>query len=111
MNFLASTCRTFIIFYLSKLKLINISKGELIEQEDGIRLSIFSILENLCIWFREFSFNEDIFACEIILNKLSQCQIGNILSSNGFIDFDEKIKWKIFQARAKYLEQQTKYRL
>ncbi len=88
------------------MKLINISNGELIEQEDGTRLSILTILEILCIWFREFLFNEDTFACEAILNKLSQCQIGNILLSNGFTDLEEKIKWKIFQARAKYLEQQ-----
>ena len=101
LTFLASACRTFILFYLSKLKLI---KGEFIEQDDGTRLSIFSILENLCIWFREFSFNEDPIACETILNRLSQCQIGYIT----FIDLDEKIKWKIFQARAKYLEQQIK---
>ncbi len=77
---------------------------ELIEQEDGIRLSISSILEILCIWFREFFFIDDRIAYEAILNKIAQCKIANIFASNGFMDLEEKIKWKIFQARAKYLE-------
>ncbi len=63
-----------------------------------------SILEILCIWLREFLFLDDINACEAILNQLAQCKISNILASNGFMDLEEKIQWRIFQARAKYLE-------
>jgi hypothetical protein len=101
LNFISSACRTFILVYLSKFKSINMYEQE----EDGIRLSILSILEILCIWFREFLFINDMIVCEAILNKLVQCKIENILASKGFMDLEEKIQWKIFQARAKYLEQ------
>jgi len=101
LNFISSACRTFILVYLSKFKSINMYEQE----KDGIRLSILSILEILCIWFREFLFINDIIVCEAILNKLVQCKIENILASKGFMDLEEKIQWKIFQARAKYLEQ------
>ncbi|CAF0841000.1 unnamed protein product [Rotaria sordida] len=106
LNFISSACRTFILLYLSKLEYINMypNGGEFIEQDDGIRLSISSILDILCIWFREFLLIDDRIACEVILNKLSQCSISSILASNGFTDLEEKMKWKIFQARAKYLE-------
>jgi len=104
LNFISSACRTFILVYLSKLKSINMYTNKLIEQDDGTRLSISSILEILCIWFREFLFINDMIVCEAILNKLAQCKIENILASKGFMDLEEKIQWKIFQARAKYLE-------
>jgi hypothetical protein len=78
--------------------------NELVEQEDGSRLAISSILDILCIWLREFVFINDMIACEAILNKLSQCNISSFVSSNGFNDLEDKIKYKIFQARAKYLE-------
>ena len=56
------------------------------------------------IIFREFLYINDTNACEMVLNKLAQCKISSIVSSNGFKDLEEEIKWKIFQARAKYLE-------
>lgn len=62
-------------------------------QDDEIRLSI---------WYREFFFINDSILCQTILNKLSQSK----LISKDFLDFEDKIQWKIFQARAKYLEKQ-----
>jgi len=47
----------------------------------------------------------DKIACEMILNKLARCNVSSIVASNGFKDLEEEeIKWKIFQGRAKYLE-------
>ncbi len=69
-------------------------------------MSILSILDVLCIWFREFLFMDDLMICDVILNKLAQCRISTILASNGFKDLEEKIKWKILQARAKFLEKE-----
>lgn len=49
---------------------------------------------------------DDRIACEAILSKLAKCSMSNVIASNGFTDLEEKMKWKIFQARAKYLENQ-----
>jgi hypothetical protein len=49
---------------------------------------------------------DDLMICDVILNKLAQCRISTILASNGFKDLEEKIKWKILQARAKFLEKE-----
>ena len=78
--------------------------NELIEHDNGVRLSVSTILDSLCIWFREFMLVDDTTASEVILNKLAQCSISSIIGSNGFTDLDEKMKWRVFQARAKYLE-------
>ena len=78
--------------------------GEFIEQDNGIRLPISSIVDVSCVWFREFLLIDDIIACEAILNKLAHYSTASIVTSNGFMDLEDKIKWRIFQARAKYLE-------
>ncbi|CAF0945295.1 unnamed protein product [Adineta ricciae] len=101
-DFVTSACRTFILVYLSKLELS--CANELIEQDDGTRLPISSILEILCIWFREFFYMNDTNTCRAVLDKLSQCKTSTIDASNGFKGIDEAIKWRIFQARAKHLE-------
>ena len=76
----------------------------IIEQDDGWRLTISSILDNLCIWFREFVYGNDPLVCQNLLNKLSQCHTSNFYSSKIFNDLEDRIQCKIFQARAKYLE-------
>ncbi|CAM4760830.1 unnamed protein product [Rotaria magnacalcarata] len=108
LNFISSACRTFILLYLSKFEYINMhpNGGEFIQQDDGIRLSISSILDILCIWFREFLLVDDRTACDAILNRLARCNSSTILASNGFMDLEDRMKWKIFQARTKYLENQ-----
>ncbi|CAF3552778.1 unnamed protein product [Rotaria socialis] len=108
LNFISSACRTFILLYLSKFEYINMypNGGEFIQQDDGIRLSISSILDILCIWFREFLLVGDRTACDAILNRLARCNSSSILASNGFMDLEDRMKWKIFQARTKYLENQ-----
>jgi len=103
-DFISSACRTFILFYLSKLEFINMYPN-VIKQEDGTCLLVSSILDILCSWFREFLYINDKIACEMILNKLARCNVSSIVASNGFKDLEEEeIKWKIFQGRAKYLE-------
>ena len=76
----------------------------IIEQDDGWRLTISSILDNLCIWFREFVYRNDQFVCQNLLNKLSQCYTSNFYSSKIFHDLEDRIQCQILQARAKYLE-------
>ncbi|UJR21097.1 hypothetical protein I4U23_024197 [Adineta vaga] len=108
-EFVSSACRTFLLFYLSKLEFVNkySSDGsELIKQDDGTYLSMSSILDVLCIWFREFFYANETNTCNAILDKLSQCKVSNIDASNGFKDLEETMKWKIFRARANYLENQ-----
>ncbi|CAF0968664.1 unnamed protein product [Adineta steineri] len=108
-DFLSSACRTFILFYLSKIEIINMYKNrnnKLIKQEDGTCLSISSIIDILCIWFREFLYINDTICCEAILNKISYCNISSIIQSNDFKNLEDNIKWRIFQVRAKYLENQ-----
>ncbi|CAF1391134.1 unnamed protein product [Rotaria magnacalcarata] len=107
-HFILTACHTFILLYLSKFNYIpTYSNGiNLIEQENGLRLAISSIIDTLCIWFREFFYMNDQLVCENLLNKLCQCNISNFISSKIFNDLEEKIKYKIFQARAKYLENQ-----
>ncbi|CAF3406456.1 unnamed protein product [Rotaria socialis] len=108
-HFILTACHTFILLYLSKFNYISTySNGiNLIEQENGLRLAISSIIDTLCIWFREFFYMNDQLVCENLLNKLCQCNISNFISSKIFNDLEEKIKYKIFQARAKHLENQS----
>ncbi|CAF1647231.1 unnamed protein product, partial [Didymodactylos carnosus] len=60
-----SACRTFILLYLSKLEHIDLYDtvdgnkfNELIELDDGCRLSVGYILGVLTTWFREFYFSK-----------------------------------------------------
>ncbi|CAF0798612.1 unnamed protein product [Rotaria sordida] len=105
-NFILTACRTFILLYISKFNCIHTDSNgiNLIEQENGLRLTISSILDILCIWYREFFYMNDQLVCENLLNKLSQCNIINFNASKIFNDLEEKLKCKIFQIRAKYLE-------
>ncbi|CAF2578547.1 unnamed protein product [Rotaria sp. Silwood2] len=105
-NFISTACRTFILLYISKFNYIHTySNGiNLIEQENGLRLTISYILDILCIWYREFFYMNDQLACENLLNKLSLCHIIHFNSSKIFNDLEEKLKYKIFRIRAKYIE-------
>ncbi|CAF0869547.1 unnamed protein product [Adineta steineri] len=99
--FISQSCRSFILFYLSKFNYIHMN---LIEQENGSRLKISTILDNLLIWFREFFYINDEFICEAILEKLCQCNNSNFYLSKVFYELKENVQYHIFQARAKYLE-------
>lgn len=104
--YIANACRTFILLYISTINYISTHSNDvdLIEHNNGLRVTISSVLDNLCIWYREFFYMNDQHACEKILNKLSQFRIKNFKISEAFNNLEEKIKIKIFQARAKYLE-------
>ncbi|CAF3541115.1 unnamed protein product [Rotaria sp. Silwood1] len=105
-NFILTACRAFILLYISKFNYVHTDSNgiNLIEQENGLRITISSILDILCIWYREFYYMNDQLACENLLKKLSQCNIINFNSSKIFNDLEEQLKYKIFQIRAKYLE-------
>ena len=106
-HFISTACRAFILLYLSKFDYIRThsnTNNDLIQQEDGSRLTISSILDSLCIWFSEFVYIDDEIVCEALLDKLSQCSISNLYSSKAFNQLNETLKYHIFQARAKHLE-------
>ena len=105
-DFISLACRSFILLYLSKLESIGEpgQGAELMEQEDGSRLLIGSMLDELCVWFREFALGNDQVACEAIRKKLVHCRVSNLLASATFQELEEKVQWRIFRARAKHLE-------
>ena len=105
-DFISLACRSFILLYLSKLEYISERRhgAELMEQEDGSRLLIGSMLDELCIWFREFALSDDQVACEAIRKKLVHCRVSSFLASTTFHELEEKVQWRIFRARAKHLE-------
>ena len=98
-DLLSSACRTFIHLYVSQLKSLD---GNLIEQKDGTRISTEILIEILSIWYREFLFDDDHSTTELILQTLSH----HHLSSKNLDEFEEKIQYRIFRARVKYLEHQ-----
>jgi hypothetical protein len=107
-QFISSACRSFICLYLSKLRGQSVYPytNELVEQDDGTRISIMSILDMLCIWYREFSYRNDQAACKWIRTKLAACRCSSLSVSIVLRNLDEKIQWSIYQSRAKYLEKQ-----
>lgn len=109
-QFIASACRSFILLYLSKLRCVTIHQHsrELIEQDDGTRVLLSSMLDVFCIWFREFAYVDDPATCEVIRTKLVQCRLSTLLASDGFQNLEDKIQWRIVQGRAKHLEKEQR---
>lgn len=101
LQFLVSACRTFLLLFLSKLRFVN---DDLLEQEDGTRVLISSLLDTFFIWFKEFADTNDETMSETLLKLFSRTSTKVLAQGT----LEEKLLGEVFRGRAKFLEHELR---